>query len=120
MYNRPHWLTGEIMDESSAPWILGLNRSTFLLGAKSAGMFLLIFLLLTINLLAVSVAIQCNRGSNQQMFPILFAAFFGPIYLIMNYYFIRLLSKGQDCKFSTLYPFGKFFARSQPNPQPGQ
>ena len=31
MYNRPHWLTGEIMDESSAPWILGLNRSKFLL-----------------------------------------------------------------------------------------
>ena len=40
-------------------------------------------------------------------------------YLIMNYYFIRLMSKGQDCKFSTLYPFGKFFARSQPTDQQG-
>ena len=44
-----HWLTGETIDENTQPWILGVNKSYFLLGIKSAGMFLLVFIILTIN-----------------------------------------------------------------------
>ena len=39
----PHWLTGETVDENTQPWIMGMNRSYFLLGVKSFGIFLLIF-----------------------------------------------------------------------------
>ena len=27
----PHWLTGEVIDESTPPWIFGMNKSYFLL-----------------------------------------------------------------------------------------
>ena len=32
-----HWLTGEVLDEDTAPWILGINKSYFMLGLKSGG-----------------------------------------------------------------------------------
>ena len=43
-----------------------MNRSYFLLGLKTVGMFLLIFIILTLNFLALSVALQCNRGTQRQ------------------------------------------------------
>ena len=59
---QPHWLTGETLDENTTPWVLGVNKSYFMLGIKSAGMFLLLFVILTINFLALSVSLQCNEG----------------------------------------------------------
>lgn len=106
----PHWLTGESVTEDHKPWILGMNRSYFLLGLKTVGMFLLIFIILTLNFLALSVALQCNRGSQRQTPVAIFAFFFGPLYLILNYYFIRLRARGEDCKFSNLNPFPYFAA----------
>lgn len=100
-----HWLTGEEMNNNSAPWILGMNKEYFILGIKTVFLFLAVFLLLTINLLALSVSLQCNRGTNKQTSSAIFAFFFGPIYLIMNYYFVRVLSKGESCEFSTQNPF---------------
>ena len=47
-----HWLTGEVLDEDTAPWVLGMNKSYFMLGMKSAGMFLLVFIILVIDFLA--------------------------------------------------------------------
>lgn len=104
----PHWLTGETMDETSARWILGVNKDYFMLGVRTVILFLGFFILLTINLLALSVSLQCNRGSNKQTASAIFAFFFGPIYLVMNYYFVRVLSKGESCKFSNTNPFPYF------------
>lgn len=100
-----HWLTGEVLDEDTAPWILGINKSYFMLGLKSAGMFLLVFIILTINFLALSVSLQCNRGKPNKLASAIYAFFFGPIYLIVNYYSVRLMSKGESCEFSTTNPF---------------
>ena len=100
----PHWLTGETVDENTQPWIMGMNRSYFLLGVKSLGIFLLIFIILTINFLALSVSLQCNKGK-PKLLSGLYAFFFGPIYLIVNYYSVRLMTEGKSCEFSTENPF---------------
>jgi len=105
---KTHWLTQENIDTDKAPWILGMNRDYFLLAVKTMFLFLGVFLLLTINLLALSVSLQCNRGTNKQTGSALFAFMFGPVYLIMNYYFVRVLSKGDSCEFSTQNPFPYF------------
>ena len=106
--SEPHWLTGEYLDDNQVQWLFGMNRSYFLLGLKTVGMFLFLFLYLTTCFLALSVALQCNRGTNRQTNVAIFAFMFGPIYLLVNYYFIRLLSKGQDCQFSNTRPFPYF------------
>ena len=31
----PHWLTGETLNENTTPWVLGMNKSYFMLGAKN-------------------------------------------------------------------------------------
>ena len=103
--SQPHWLTGEYLEENQAKWIFGMNRSYFLLGLKTVGMFTFIFIYLTISFLALSVALQCNRGAQGATKVAIFAFMFGPIYLMVNYYFIRLFSKGQDCEFSNTRPF---------------
>ena len=101
----PHWLTGQRVDEDSPPWILGMNKSYFLLVMKIIMYYVVFFSLLTINLLALSVSLQCNRGSNQQTFSAIYAFLFGPIYLIFNYYFVRVLAQGKLCEFSDTNPF---------------
>ena len=101
----PHWLTNDTIDKNAPKWVFGMNKDYFILGMKTVLMFLLFFILLTINLLALSVSLQCNRGTNKQTFSAIFAFFFGPIYLIMNYYFIRVLYKGESCQFSNVHPF---------------
>ena len=104
-----HWLTGEeLTQDGNKQWVLGMNRSYFLLGLKTAGMFLLLFVILTINFLALSVALQCNRGTQRQTPVAIFAFFFGPIYLIVHYYFIRVRGQGKDCEFSNINPFPYF------------
>ena len=102
---QPHWLTGETLDENTTPWVLGVNKSYFMLGIKSAGMFLLLFVILTINFLALSVSLQCDKGKPNRLFSAIYAFFFGPIYLFVNYYSVRLMSKGESCEFSTTNPF---------------
>ena len=101
----PHWLTGQYVDEDSPPWILGMNKSYFLLVMKIIMYYVVFFSLLTINLLALSVSLQCNRGTNKQTYAAIYAFLFGPIYLIFNYYFVRVLGTGQTCQFSDTNPF---------------
>lgn len=103
--SQPHWLTGQTVDEDSPPWILGMNKSYFLLVLKVAMYYLIFFVLLTINLLALSVSLQCNRGSNRQTYSAIYAFLLGPIYLIFNYYFVRVLTKVDTCEFSDTNPF---------------
>lgn len=108
MSGSKHWLTRQEMSEDNKKWVLGMNRELFLLGLRTVLLFFGVFLLLTINLLALSVSLQCNRGTNRQTLSAIFAFFFGPFYLIMNYYFNRVLSQNETCEFSTTNPFPYF------------
>tara|TARA_B100000123_G_scaffold266201_1_gene238107 strand:- start:766 stop:1092 length:327 start_codon:yes stop_codon:yes gene_type:complete len=105
MTESKHWLTQQTMSTNNKKWVLGMNKDMFLIGLKTVLLFSGVFLLLTINLLALSVSLQCNRGTNEQTFSAIFAFFFGPLYLIINYYYNRVLSKNEPCEFSTTNPF---------------
>lgn len=109
----PHWMTGQTVDHNSAPWKFGMNKDYFLLVSKIIMYYVIFFVMLTINLLALSVSLQCNRNTNNQTYSAIYAFLFGPIYLIFNYYFIRGLSTGQTCTFSTTNPFPYFSSNSQ-------
>tara|TARA_B100001057_G_scaffold475327_1_gene541994 strand:+ start:398 stop:715 length:318 start_codon:yes stop_codon:yes gene_type:complete len=100
----PHWFTGQVVNENDPPWIGGINKSRFLLGLKTVGMFLLLFIILTTNFLALAVSLQCNRGK-PRLGAAIYAFLFGPIYLFVNYYSVRILTKGESCEFSTENPF---------------
>ena len=100
----PHWFTGQVVDKNSKPWVMGLNKDRFLLGLKSIFMFLLLFIILTINFLALAISLQCNKGK-PRIASAIYAFLFGPIYLFVNYYSIRILTKGESCEFSSENPF---------------
>jgi hypothetical protein len=69
-----------------------------------------LFIILTINFLGLSTALNCNANSP---LPIkigagIFAFFFGFIYLLLNYYTYRVLTLKKVCRFdkTRLFPFG--------------
>ena len=57
----PHWMTGQTVDHNSAPWKFGMNKDYFLLVSKI--LCIIFFVMLTINLLALFVSLQCNRNT---------------------------------------------------------
>ena len=67
------------------------------------------FALLSINFVALSIALNCNQKSTPMVrySAAVFAFFFGFIYLIVNYYSYRVMTKKQICEFDkdTLFPF---------------
>jgi hypothetical protein len=66
---------------------------------KRAFIFILIFLLLSINLIALSVSLQCNSGENvfYKIASAMFAFMFGILYLIFNYYMYRVNKNKNPC-----------------------
>ena len=66
---------------------------------KRAFIFILIFLLLSINLIALSVSLQCNSGENvfYKISSALFAFMIGILYLIFNYYMYRVNKNKDPC-----------------------
>jgi hypothetical protein len=66
---------------------------------KRAFIFILIFLLLSINLIALSVSLQCNSGENvfYKIASAMFAFMFGILYLIFNYYMYRVNKNKDPC-----------------------
>ena len=70
---------------------------------------LLIILILTINMTALSVALNCNKDSSLPMKygSGVLALFFGIVYLMINFYSFRLLTKRELCEFdkTNLFPF---------------
>ena len=89
----PHWLTNDVIDKNGPKWVFGMNKDYFLLVTKVILYYLVFFILLTINLLALSVSLQCTRGTGNQTTSAIYAFLFGPIYLIFNYYLIRLIRR---------------------------
>ena len=67
------------------------------------------FCMITLNFIALSVALNCNKDSAPivKFSAAVFAFFFGFIYLIVNYYTYRVLSQKKICDFDKeqLFPF---------------
>ena len=66
---------------------------------RRAFLFILIFLLLSINLIALSVSLQCNSAENifYKISSAMFAFMFGILYLIFNYYMYRVNKNNDPC-----------------------
>ena len=68
-----------------------------------------LFVVLTLNFLGLSVALNCNANATvgKKLGVALYAFFFGPIYLMLNYYTYRVLTLKQVCRFNKerLFPF---------------
>ena len=81
------------------------------------GFYLGIFLLFCVNLIALTISLQCNKpggskegadGAPSILFRIssaLFAFMFGLMYILLNYSAFRVGVKGDACKFCTKKPF---------------
>ena len=66
---------------------------------KRSVIFILVFLLLTTNIIALSVSLQCNKGTNifYKIASAMFAFMFGIIYLIFNYLMYRVNINNDPC-----------------------
>ena len=66
---------------------------------KRSVIFILVFLLLTTNIIALSVSLQCNKGTNifYKIASAMFAFMFGIIYLIFNYLMYRVNVNNDPC-----------------------
>jgi hypothetical protein len=65
--------------------------------------------LICMNFIALSLSLNCNVGEEffKRIASAIFAFFFGFIYILVNYYTYRVMSKGQICKMNKekLFPF---------------
>jgi len=66
---------------------------------KRALLYIFLFILLSVNLIALSVSLQCNKESNifYKLASGLFAFMFGILYLIFNYYMYRVKVNNKPC-----------------------
>jgi hypothetical protein len=67
---------------------------------SKGSLFLFFFLLLTVNLVALSISLQCNVGSGNILYKIasgMFAFMFGILYIIFNYYMYRIKVNNKPC-----------------------
>lgn len=62
----------------------------------------IMIVLMSVNILALSISINCNRGENilTRIGSALFAFLFGIVYLFVNYYSYRVLTLGKICEFN--------------------
>lgn len=67
------------------------------------------FALLSINFLALSISLNCNLNSTPTVkyTSAIFAFLFGIIYIVVNYYTYRVMTKKEVCEFDKdrLFPF---------------
>ena len=66
---------------------------------SKGSLFLFFFLLLTINLVALSISLQCNVDGNifYKIASGMFAFMFGILYIIFNYYMYRIKVNNKPC-----------------------
>ena len=80
------------------------------LGAELINMFIrfiFVLVLFTINFLALSLSLQCNRDKSifHKVFVGMYAFLFGFIYLFVNYYSYRVMTLGEPCQIDTTQLF---------------
>ena len=75
------------------------NTAFFGTYMKRALLYIFLFILLSVNLIALSVSLQCNKESNifYKIASGLFAFMFGILYLIFNYYMYRVKVNNKPC-----------------------
>lgn len=86
------------------------TSSDYIIGfASVCAKTLLVVILLTVNMTALSVALNCNKDSSLPMKygASIMAFFFGIVYLMINFYSFRLLTRKELCEFNkdSLFPF---------------
>ena len=74
---------------------------------KKGLIFFFVFLIFSINLFSVSLALQCNAGKSilYRISSALFAFMFGFLYIIMNYLMFRVNLKNNPCQICSDLPF---------------
>lgn len=74
---------------------------------KKALIYVLVFILFTLNLIALSISLQCNRGRylSYRIVSAIFAFLFGLIYIMFNYLQYRVKIKGNPCTLCGDMPF---------------
>ena len=74
---------------------------------KKAFIYILIFLLFTVNLIALSISLQCNQGRylSYRIVSAIFAFLFGLIYIMFNYLQYRVKIKEDPCTLCGDMPF---------------
>ena len=87
-----------------------LDKTTFWKYVWRFTLYYLIVLLFVVNITAASIALQINRGKNffSKMMAFIFALFFGIIYILINYYYYRILVKGETSSYfcsENIFPF---------------
>ena len=88
----------------------GHRYSTYLLKYLELVMkYGLMVILMCMNFIALSLSLNCNAGEEffKRIASAIFAFFFGFVYILINYYTYRVMSKGQICKMNKekLFPF---------------
>lgn len=72
--------------------------------------FVFVFCLFTINLIAVSISLQCNKKTDANIFfkisSAVFAFMFGIFYIIINYYMYRVQILNNPCVICNTNIFG--------------
>lgn len=88
-----------ILDTADTDTAATSNSAFFGTYLKRSLLYIFLFLLLTVNLIALSVSLQCNKESNifYKMASGLFAFMFGILYLIFNYYMYRVKVNNKPC-----------------------
>ena len=73
-------------------------------------MFLIVFVIMVIHILAVAISLQCSENKNLffRISTALFAFMFGIFYLVVNYYYLRIYRNNKLCDFSSENIFGLF------------
>ena len=74
---------------------------------KKALIYILIFVIFTINLIALSISLQCNQGRyfSYRLVSAIFAFLFGIIYIGFNYLQYRVKIKNDPCLLCGEMPF---------------
>jgi hypothetical membrane protein len=74
---------------------------------KKAFIYILIFLLFTVNLIALSISMQCNQSKylSYRIVSGIFAFLFGLIYIMFNYLQYRVKIKEDPCTLCGILPF---------------
>ena len=77
---------------------------------KFTALYMFVFIIFSINMFAVSISLQCNkdRGIFFRFISMMYAFCFGFIYLIINLYTYRFMTKGETCTWSSKNVFPIF------------
>jgi len=85
--------------QSNTSNIISTSTEIFTTYMKRAMLYIFLFVLLSVNLIALSVSLQCNKESNifYKLASGLFAFMFGILYLVFNYYMYRVKVNNKPC-----------------------